>query len=300
MWGIILLMGLVFWMAGICGLMHAPPITSLEAYRTHVFETPGDSARGRVVFQRQNIGCTVCHTVGGENLKAGPDLQGIADKYSRDELIRAVLEPSAAILTGYATRAIVTDSGGVHSGIVVRRDPDEIELLLATNRRVRIALDKTVEEAHSETSLMPAGVHKLLTPQEFSDLISYLATLTQPVSKGFSGLEVPESIRRLERPIELEAFHSEEYRFQKPIWFEPFPGTTNRFVVLQHDPPEIWTLEKRASGDEKSLFLALGNEADAGKFTDSMGMAFHPDFLTNRKYYIYHHVRTQGHKVRSS
>ena len=287
-------MSFVVWMFAISALMQVQPESPEQAYRAFAAAMPGDPARGKAIFQQETIACASCHSIGEGSLRAGPDLLGIGDKYPRAELIRAVLEPSAFILTGYATTTFVTESGKVHSGIIARRDVDEIELLLANNQQVRLASDAIVEEQRNAVSLMPSGVDQLLTPQEFTDLISYLVTLKQPVSKAVSGHAVPENIARLMRPVQFETFHSEEIRFQRPVWFDAVPGTTNCFVVAQHNPPEIWILEKRESGEEKTLFLSLHDEAVAGEDTGILGMVFHPNFLANRKYYVYHHVRDKG------
>jgi len=287
-------MSFFIWMTAIGALMQVPPTSSVQAYQAYAAAMPGDPVRGKAIFQRETLACASCHTIGEGSLRAGPDLLGIGDKYPRAELIRAVLEPNAFILTGYAATTFVTETGLVHSGIIARRDLEEIELLLATNQRIRLASNTTVEEQRSAVSLMPSGVDRFLTPQEFTDLISYLGTLKQPASRAISGVAVPENIARLKRPVVFEAFHSAEIRFQRPIWFDAVPGTTNCFVVAQHNPPEIWILQKRKSGEEKTLFLTLDGEAIAGEDTGILGMAFHPNFLANRRYYVYHHILEKG------
>ena len=287
-------MNCLVWMTAVAALTPAQPILSVQTYGAFVATIPGDAARGKEVFQRASVGCAGCHTIGKGSLKAGPDLLGIGDKYSRAQLARAVLEPSAFILTGYAATTVVTESGQLHSGIIARRDPEQIELLLATNQRTRIRSDRVAEEQRSAVSLMPTGVNQLLTPQELADLISYLASLKQLIPPANAGRAIPQDIPRVDRPVQFEPFHSEEIHFQRPIWFDAVPGAANRFVVAQHNPPEIWMLEKREDGDKKTLFLSLKDEAIAGNDTGILGMAFHPDFLANRKYYVYHHVREQG------
>ena len=161
-------MSLVVWMSAISALTQVQPDASIEAFRAYAAATPGEPARGKEIFQRKTIACANCHTIGEGSLRAGPDLLGIGDKYPRAELIRAVLEPNAFILTGYAATTFVTESGTVHSGIITLRDPEEIELLLATSQRIRLVSDTIVVEQRSAVSLMPSGVHQLLTPQEFS------------------------------------------------------------------------------------------------------------------------------------
>ena len=287
-------MNVVVCLSAVAVLAQIPVVSTTQVYRAFATTRPGDAARGKAVFQREALACSTCHTLGEGSLRAGPDLLGIGDKYPRDELIRAVLEPSALILTGYASTTLATETGLVHAGIIARRDPQEVELLLPTNQRVRIASDTIVDERRSPVSLMPSGLHRLLTPQEFTDLIAFLATLKQQVSSSHSEQAVPAEIARVRTPVQFERFHSEEVHFERPIWFDAVPGTKHTYVVAQHNPPRVWLLEKGPSGDRKTLFLTLEGEAAAGQDTGILGMAFHPNFVSNRRYFVYHHLLEAG------
>lgn len=215
-------MNLVVWMSAISALMPTQQVSSVEmqAYREYAVTLPGDAVRGKAIFQREAIGCANCHTIGEGSRRAGPDLLAIGDKYPRAELILAVLEPSAFILTGYAATTFVTESGTVHSGIIARRDPEEIELLLATNHRIRLASNTTVKEQRSSVSLMPSGVERLLAPQEFSDLISYLATLKQPTSKAVTDLRFRRTL-----PVSRGRFNLNRCTPKRSASNDPFGST---------------------------------------------------------------------------
>ena len=66
----------------------------------------GDPEKGRVVFFRVGLNsCASCHRVRGQGQWVGPDLSTIGTKYGKDELLRSILNPSAAI--GYNYRALV-------------------------------------------------------------------------------------------------------------------------------------------------------------------------------------------------
>ena len=66
----------------------------------------GDADKGREVFFRAGTNsCGSCHRVQGRGQWIGPDLSTIGVKYGRDELIRSILSPSAAI--GYNFRSLV-------------------------------------------------------------------------------------------------------------------------------------------------------------------------------------------------
>ncbi len=287
-------MSIAVWMSVFVTLMEVQPASSASAYRAYAVAMPGDPVSGKAIFGRETTGCGRCHTVGQGSLKAGPDLQSIGDKYPREDLIRAVLEPSAFLLTGYGVTTFVTEQGLQHSGIIARRDPQEIELIFGTGQRGHLAVEEIAEEYPGAVSLMPSGIEHVVTPREFADLIAYLETLRQPKSDVISGPAVPDQIARLTRPVAFEEVHSQEISFRKPIWFDEVPGLRDCFVVAQHHPPEIWLLEKHPAGDRKTLFLSLGDEAISGEDTGIVGMAFHPRFAENRRYFVYHHVREDG------
>jgi len=47
------------------------------------------------------VACIKCHTIGKERGTVGPELSIVGAKYPRDELIAALLFPSAKISSGY-------------------------------------------------------------------------------------------------------------------------------------------------------------------------------------------------------
>ncbi|MEE3218833.1 MAG: c-type cytochrome, partial [Planctomycetota bacterium] len=110
----------------------------LARYRAAAAKS-GDPTRGKTVFESQQSGCTKCHAVSGKQRKAGPDLAVIGDKFTRDQMIRAVLEPSAAIHPDFATINITTTEGKVINGVLQKRTDSALELLDAEARLVRIA-----------------------------------------------------------------------------------------------------------------------------------------------------------------
>jgi hypothetical protein len=81
----------------------------------------GNPARGRAVFESDKAGCTKCHVLRGDERRAGPDLGVIGDKFEREELVRAVLEPSARIHPDYGTIVATTTDGKVHTGVLRKR-----------------------------------------------------------------------------------------------------------------------------------------------------------------------------------
>src|SRR5690606_35794592 len=66
----------------------------------------GDARAGqRVVFQNPAAQCTRCHSITGNAAGAnvGPPLRGVASRLSREQLLEALVAPSARIAPGFGT-----------------------------------------------------------------------------------------------------------------------------------------------------------------------------------------------------
>jgi putative membrane-bound dehydrogenase-like protein len=138
---------------------------------------------GRQVFFRAGSnGCSSCHRVAGRGQWVGPDLSTVGVKYGRDELIRSILSPSAAI--GYSFRSLVValTDGRVVTGLSVDETAGRLVLKTADGQRVPIDPTSIEDKRTSDVSLMPEGLAQTMTDQELVDLLTYLTTLKQPVS----------------------------------------------------------------------------------------------------------------------
>jgi putative membrane-bound dehydrogenase-like protein len=143
----------------------------------------GDIQNGRQVFFRAGTNsCGSCHRVQGRGQWIGPDLSTIGVKYGRDELIRSILSPSAAI--GYNFRSVVVAlaDGRVVTGLPVEETAEKLVLKTAAGERVAIPTGSIEDRRTSDVSLMPDGLAQAMTETELVDLIAYLHTLRQPVA----------------------------------------------------------------------------------------------------------------------
>jgi putative heme-binding domain-containing protein len=164
------------------------PLPKLAGGRTlppigELIRSEGDAEKGRQVFFRTGeTACGSCHRVQGRGQWIGPDLSTIGVKYGRDELIRSILSPSAAI--GYNFRSVVVAlaDGRVVTGLPVEESSDRLVLKTAAGERVATPTGSIEERRTSDISLMPDGLAQTLTDRELVDLIAYLSTLRQPVA----------------------------------------------------------------------------------------------------------------------
>jgi putative heme-binding domain-containing protein len=283
------------------------PARQLREYRDFAMSHDGNAARGRELFNNENrAGCARCHSVDGTASKAGPDLFAAGDKFPRPELIRAVLEPSASIAVGYGTTIVETKSGKEFQGILKRSTGDWLELMGGDGKSVRIATGDIKEQRGSALSLMPEGLQAGISPQEFTDLIEYLVTLKQPETALANNRGTPLDIPEIAQPVAVRPLFSEELRFPHSFvhqpgdvrsgltWFGQLPGVSNAFLVV-HQAGKIWLLEKNATNDTKTIFADISADIFNERGPNGvLGLAFHPKFRENHKYYLKHQVFENG------
>jgi uncharacterized repeat protein (TIGR03806 family) len=129
--------------------------------------------RGRTLFRE--TGCIQCHRLGGDGGTVGPDLDGIARRLGRREILESIVEPSKVVADAYAAFLIATNDGSVHSGRIEREDDSVVVLRPAPPAElVTIAKDEIAERRRSEQSNMPAGMLNVLHEDEVLDLLAFL------------------------------------------------------------------------------------------------------------------------------
>ncbi|MDO8544794.1 MAG: PQQ-dependent sugar dehydrogenase [Opitutaceae bacterium] len=278
-----------------------------KAYRDFAARREGRIERGReLFFSQEKAACASCHTVDGSGSRAGPDLFAIGDKFPRRELADAILEPSAIIAVGYGATFVETKLGETLYGVIKQADAEFTALMGADAKLMRVATQDIKEQRASPISLMSEGLHAALSLQEFADLIEYLASLRQPANSLTSNRGMPDAIEELAKPVMLRPFFDEALRFpgstvKKPgeirsglVWFGQVPDASDAYLVA-HQTGKIWRLEKRAADDTKSLFADFGPEIYYQRGPNGLlGLAFHPQFRENRKYYLKHQVLEDG------
>lgn len=132
----------------------------------------GDVERGKLVFEKKS--CVRCHA-GSSPL--GPDLAGAFGRFSRADLLTAIVDPHKDVSPLYQTTQIVTASGRVYNGLVVYESPDSTLLQTTPDTTTRVAGDEIVVMRKSKVSLMPSGLLNDSTDQDIADLFAYMKTL---------------------------------------------------------------------------------------------------------------------------
>lgn len=138
----------------------------------------GNAERGGAAFAKAT--CAACHD-GGRAV--GPSLLGISKRFSREDLLTAILQPSKDVSARYRPTRIVTTDEKAYLGIIIYEATDGVILQTGADTTVRIAGADIASKKPAEVSLMPAGLLDKLSDAEIADLLAYLGTLGEPKPK---------------------------------------------------------------------------------------------------------------------
>ena len=168
---------------------HAPLVTKLDALeKTRAAGAPlvayadalrgGDARRGqRVIFQGPAAQCTRCHNFGtGPGASVGPPLRTIASRLTRDQLLEALVDPSARIAPGFGPVQVTLKNGKRTFGTLLE-ETDAFIMVDAGSGPGKI-LKTDIANRVNGPSAMPA-MGSILTRRELRDVVEYLSTLKQ-------------------------------------------------------------------------------------------------------------------------
>jgi len=137
----------------------------------------GDPARGRDVFTGKNVACGACHSVGPQGGKVGPDLTKIGAIRAGRDLLESILLPSSTFAQGYEPYLVLTQDGNVLTGLIARQSAEAVVLRDAGGAEVQLRRDRIRQMKRAEKSVMPEGLERAMTEQEFRDLLAFLQSL---------------------------------------------------------------------------------------------------------------------------
>ncbi len=155
--------------------MGRPSAKDLDAWLKRL-EGPADAASGRRVFFHPKLtGCFRCHAVEGRGQEVGPD-QSTVGRNERRHIVESILQPSALVAPHYQVWQIETTDGKVRTGMLVRTYLDEYTYLDPKGNLFKLNTRRIVESRPVPASIMPDGLHELLTDQELRDLFAFLCS----------------------------------------------------------------------------------------------------------------------------
>ena len=132
----------------------------------------GDARRGEGLFVQR--GCQTCHASASP---VGPDLGGVARRFSPQDLFLEIAYPSRNIAPQYRPITYQTRTGQTYTGVPVFEAPDSVIVQTSAIETVRLAEQDIVSRAPANLSLMPVGLLNGLSRGELADLYAYIAQL---------------------------------------------------------------------------------------------------------------------------
>ena len=134
-----------------------------------------DYDRGRTPFGAAN--CFACHRFNGEGGANGPDLTGIAGRFSNRDLLETIVDPSKVVSDQYAAVVIQTVDGQQITGRIINLSGESMHIntdMLNPNA-IRNVNRKQIESMRvSKVSMMPEGLYDKLGPAELADLLAFV------------------------------------------------------------------------------------------------------------------------------
>jgi putative membrane-bound dehydrogenase-like protein len=137
---------------------------------------PGSPERGRkLFFDAEKSLCLKCHRVGETGERIGPELTGVGGRFSRIYLVESILEPSRTIAPSFGALLVTLKNGKQLTGVKVAHNETMLSLADNEGKKHLLARADIESEQPSAVSVMPAGLEKRFTEDEFVDLIAFLA-----------------------------------------------------------------------------------------------------------------------------
>lgn len=133
-----------------------------------------DFARGKRLFKEAL--CSQCHLFAGYGGAVGPDLSAVSGRFSRKDILEAIIEPSKALSDQYASYLVSLKDGTTVWGQIAEETDSQLTLIVNpfTGAKQTCPKDKVAKRDIAPVSLMPPGLLFSLTQDEVLDLLAYL------------------------------------------------------------------------------------------------------------------------------
>ncbi|MGB5555980.1 MAG: HEAT repeat domain-containing protein [Flavobacteriaceae bacterium] len=138
----------------------------------------GDWGSGKAFFETNSTGqCVRCHAVAGVGGNVGPELDNIGAILNREQLLEAMINPSARLSPGFGTVTVTMTDGQTVTGVLEEETTDELILRTTDAEPLEIALSRIVKRENMMSSMPAMG--SAMSKREIRDVIEYLASLTK-------------------------------------------------------------------------------------------------------------------------
>lgn len=133
----------------------------------------GNPDRGRRIFYRnESAQCMRCHSYDDYGGNAGPRLNGIANRLTRQQILESLINPSARIAPGFGVVTLQLKDGKTLSGVLMEETNTNLTIKGDKQNDV-ISKDQVVNRINAASS-MPE-MRYILSKKEIRDVVSFLS-----------------------------------------------------------------------------------------------------------------------------
>lgn len=136
----------------------------------------GNAALGKKYFLTSVAAeCSRCHTIGAQGGEVGPKLTFIGDVLTREQLLQALVEPSARLSPGYGMVILTLKDGQTVSGVLAEENAQELILKTSEAEPLRVPVSRIAKRDNVPSSMPPMG--DIMSKREIRDVVEFLTTL---------------------------------------------------------------------------------------------------------------------------
>ena len=131
--------------------------------------------RGKQLYTEAS--CVRCHRLGKEGTFIGPDLTGVARRFSPRDLLESMIDPSKVIDDKYRQTNFELEDGTVLTGTIAQEDEHRVSLAadpLTRHEVLHIPQSQITARKISPLSPMPSGLLNTFSEAEILDLLAYV------------------------------------------------------------------------------------------------------------------------------
>lgn len=143
--------------------------------------------KGRQAFV--DAQCLACHRFGLEGGGVGPDLTAVSARFSRRDVLEAILDPSKVVSEQFQNTSVWLKNGDDHTGRLVNETADTLVLVpnqLQPDTKLTVKKADVTKRAFSKLSPMPAGLADALTKEDILDLLAFIESAGRRQHSAFA------------------------------------------------------------------------------------------------------------------
>ncbi|MFT5905686.1 MAG: putative heme-binding domain-containing protein [Cryomorphaceae bacterium] len=134
-----------------------------------------DAANGKKMFQA--VLCSRCHAHSGQWGGSGPELTQLANRFSKADILKAIIDPSEVISDQYKTTVLHLKDKSTQVGKIMKEDEGNVYLApnpLDLQMQIPVLKSTIGKRSVSKSSSMMPSLINALNPDELRDLMLFL------------------------------------------------------------------------------------------------------------------------------